>query len=117
MTKDYKKILARQEKLREDTFMCVAKLWNIDMEESYVEVNVFWVDYWDVMFSMKDMLWILEYSIPKEIYYERYDTTTESYLSDRVKQAIKDNEEKHKDYPFNKRNLISFYKYFRKECE
>ena len=83
-----------------------------DIEDWGLETSCFWANLGDMMLSVNDMGWILEYEIPRETVYERRDMRSWWYYSDRVKQAIKDTKGKHKDYPFKDFNLISFHKYF-----
>jgi hypothetical protein len=84
-----------------------------DIEDWWIETSCFGAEIGNVMLSVNDMWWILEYKIPKTIVYEWRDMRTQGHYSDRVKQAIKDTKGEHKDYEFKEFNLVSFYRYFK----
>jgi len=84
-----------------------------DYPEDYrIDSTHFWAEIWDMYFSIDTLQRILEYQITKEIVYERYDMVTNSFLSERVKQAIEDTKLEYKDCAFKERNLNQFHRYF-----
>ena len=77
-----------------------------DLNDWGYDVTCFWIDLADMYLSLSDARWIMEYEIPKELVYERYDMASQWFYSDRVKEAIK------KDKKFKQYNLICFFRYF-----
>lgn len=81
-----------------------------DMREDHsydLESTCFGCSFGDYMCLWVSEMWrILEYEIPQDIVFERWDWKSKTFMSPRIKENLK----KIKEY-----NLISFFRYFENE--
>ena len=89
-----------------DYALAVLDLWWEDPDDRWLEANIFWVEFWDIMFSLDEMRRILHHNISKDTCYDFKDMQTWGFYSLRVREAIDLNPR------FTSYNLYSFNSYF-----